>query len=650
MASKAASNAARKKSSSTAEAETVPEASPGRAGTVLILLLISAIQIWGIAHYFPPDSWLGPNPFYTNSYALHFARGLRQADSIRTHARLWSYSPALMAGYPAGTYTEPMGAAVGPWLVLSGLIDLDPAVAYKFLVLGLLAAAPFAIALASWWLELPINVCLVAAIFAAMGIFTAPGIAMIRSGMFLFLAACYVCFALCAFMFRCARSGDAKSFVMLGAAGGAISYLHSLTPVLLAIPALGALVETIDRPRRAAALAASFAAIFLIALGWLGPIVATSDLGVHFSNWWNTPESLVPALEELLSARLNFPPVMVLALMLYGVAKIRLSRWCKISLAASGLIFFALGYFGSFIPKAGLIEPARFEPAFYFFATPFLSAGLFALWRRFGKLPRILRYLTRSLAVIAIVFYAWIPFFLVDYDLGNHGAMLTELPKGADELTRWIAESDADSRLIVESGWTMRKSQLILPYFGADLSLLWAIENRRELIGGSPSEGFSIYRFADFGSGQAFGRALNDWPPEEFSKQLEIYNVGGVIVWSEEAKQFFGGLRDVHLLEQSEPFELYGVSGTRSMLLEGRADSVRASEDCIRIRGAQPGRIVLKYHYFRTLRATPGIPLNPIAAGNGDPVPFIGIANDAARDITIYNAGFLGIDHPACAR
>jgi len=647
LASKAASNAARKRSSDTARAE-MPEASPGRAGTAAILVLISALQIWGIAHYFPSHSWLGPQPFYTNSYALHYARGLRQAESIATHARLWSYSPALMGGYPAGTYTEPMGAAVGPWLVLAGFID--PAVAYKCLVIGLLALAPFAVAIACWLLELGTNVCLVAAILGAMGIFTAPGIAMIRSGMFLFLAACYLCLALGAFMFRCARSGGTTSFVMLGLVGGAITYLHSLTPALLALPALGALLETIDRPRRAAALMASFAAIFLIALGWFGPILETLDLGVHFSNWWNTPAGFFPALKELLSASLNLPPLVVLAIMLYGVATVRVSRWCKISLSAGALIFFVLGYFGSSIPKADVVEPARFGPAFYYFAAPFVAAGVLALWRTFGAFPRWLRYFSRSLALVAIAFYAWIPFFLVDYDLHHHDAMMVELPNQADELERWIAESDPDSRMLLESGWTMRKSQLILPYFGADLSLLWAIENGRELIGGSPSEGFSVYRFADLGNGIAFGKTLEDWPTDQFVKQLEIYNVGGVILWSARAKQYFANLPGVHLLEQSDPFELYGVSGTRTFLREGRAASIRAYEDCIQIRKAQPGRLVLKYHYFRTLRTQPNLPLQAIEAGNGDPVPFIAIVNNAARDIVVYNAGFLGLDRPSCAQ
>lgn len=651
MASKAASNAARKRSSDASRLEggqAVSNLSPGRTGTLAILALISGLQIWGLTQYFPPATWLGPEPFYTNSYALHFARGIRQAESLRAHARLWSYSPALMAGYPAGTTTEPMGAAVGPWLVANGW--MNPAVAYKGLVLGLLAAAPFAAALAAWALELDTNECLIAAMLGAMGTFSAPGLTMMRAGMFAFLSASYLCLALGCFMYRCARRGGARQFLVLAVAGGAITYLHPLTPLLLAGPAIGILLETAHQPRRWAALVASFVGIFIIALGWLGPMLLTTDLGAHFSEWWHTPTSFPPAARELLSARLNFPPLIILSVMLYGLARIQLPRWYKASLCATTFVFCVLAYFGSMISATDVVEPARFEPPFYFYAVPFVAVGAHELWGRIGALRRWLRYPVVAVALITVLFYCWIPFYLADFDLSSHGRILGRFPEQGEELTRWITASDPESRLLVESGWSTQDGLLLLPYFGSDVGLLWAVESDRELIGASPTERFSIYRFADFGNGVAFGRPLEQWSPDEFRKQLEIYNVGGAMLWSDQAKRFFAALPDTHMLEQSEPFELYGLGGTRSFLLEGRAASVRAYEDCIQVKGAEPGRLVLKYHYFRTLRAAPTLALIPVAAGNGDPVPFIGLVNDVPRDITIYNAGFLGLDSPACGR
>ncbi len=453
----------------------------------------------------------------------------------------------------------------------------------------------------------------------AMGIFSAPGLAMMHAGMFAFFSASYLCLALDCLMYRYARHGGSRLFVGMTVAGGAITYLHPLTPLLLAGPATGILLDTAREPRRRTALIASFVGIFLIALGWLGPILLTYDLRAHFSEWWHTPTSFLPAAKELLSARLNFPPLLLLGLMFFGLARIRLSRWYKASLCTTTLIFFVLAYFGSMVSATDIVEPARFEPPFYFYALPFVAVAARAFWNRLATLRRWLRYPVGAVAAITVLFYCWIPFYLADFDLSGHGGILGRFPEQGEELTSWIAASNPDSRLLVESGWSVQDDRLLLPYFGSDVGLLWAVENGRELIGASPTERFSIYRFADFANGVAFGQSAGEWSPEEFRRQLEIYNVGGAMLWSDRAKQFFASLPEAHLLAQSRPFELYGISGTRSFLFEGRAASVHAYEDCIQLKEAQPGQLVLKYHYFRTLRATPALALIPVTVGQRRP-------------------------------
>ena len=51
-----------------------------------------------------------------------------------------------------------------------------------------------------------------------------------------------------------------------------------------------------------------------------------------------------------------------------------------------------------------------------------------------------------------------------------------------------------------------------------------------------------------------------------------------------------------------------------------------------------------------TLHVDPAIAVSPTPIGNGDPIPFVAIANDARRDLRIYNAGFSGWGSatPAC--
>jgi hypothetical protein len=195
----------------------------------------------------------------------------------------------------------------------------------------------------------------------------------------------------------------------------------------------------------------------------------------------------------------------------------------------------------------------------------------------------------------------------------------------------------------MESGWIVDEyGGASAPYFKSDVGLLWAMQSDREVIGASPSEGFSTFSFADLSNGVAFGRPLQSWDSDDFRRQLGTYNIGALIVWSTEAKQFLARVEGVVPLQRSDPYALYGVAGEHSFLMSGKAASVSASQDCIRIRGAEPGSLDLKYHYFRTLRADPPLPIEPVAVGNGDPNPFIRVSNNAKQNIRIYNAGFTG--------
>ncbi len=636
--------------------DTSASANPPHRRVVYILALatVCAVELWGLSRYFPPGSWLSGQPFYTNSYALHFARGLMGEAALRRHLRLWSYSPSLMAGYPAGTRTEPMGAAVAVWLWLAsglthGQSPAQAAVLYKLLVVGLLSAAPPAMACAALWLGFGWSVALISAVLAAFGIFNYPGLLMIRGGMFAFLAASFLCVAWGAFVYRALERGGAWRFAVLAACGGALTYLHPLTAILLAPPALGGMVASRGR-RRAIALAASLAAVFILSLGWLGPILLTVQIGRHFSNWWQTPQTLAGGLLLLFRWRLPFPPLAVAAAAAYGAPCARTRRRFTFVWLAATLAFAALAYFGSTIKAFDDLEPGRMETAFYFYAAPFAALGAHRCWRRLGLMRLPWRRMLRVLAFGAVALFGLVSAASLWLETAVHGPIAVALPAQSNELASWMTAPGRDSRLLLESGWSIDKNGGVrLPYFGADVGPLWALESGRELIGGSPSEGFSSFSFVDFGNGRAFGRPLDRWRPEEFRKQLEIYNVGGLVLWSPGAKRYVAQVPDVKLLLESPPYALYGVAGEFNLLMAGEARSVEAVQDCIRIRGARPGRLVLKYHYFRTLRAWPPMRVRPVVIGNGDPNPFIQVDNDTLRDIWIYNAGFTGLGRPAAA-
>jgi len=616
-----------------------------RTATIAIASL-TVLQLWALGSYFPASSWTTGEPFYTNSYGLHFARALSGASSMAAHLRLWSYSPSLMAGYPAGTRTEPMGDLVALWLlVCNGLAAprsiAGAAVMYKLMVVAIFGLAPAAMAAAALWLGADASVAVIAAAMGAFGTFNYPGLMMIRAGMFGFFGASFLSVTWSAFLYD---SLDKRPRRMMAVAIGAalLTYLHPLAPILMIPASVGALAET-RSARRIAALAAAFAIAAVLSLGCLGPLLLTRNIGVPFANWWMTPRSIGGGLKALIRWRLPFPAVAVAAIAIYGAHRSRVRRRFLFAWMGGMTIAGILAFFGSVSESIGYVEPGRFEAAFYFMAAPFGAIGARELWSAIRALPKAARRIAQVLAAGTVALFAFVSGASLWVETTAHGPVVASLPELASELKGWVEMAGRDARLVMESGWTVDENGGVAsPYFGSDIGLLWALELDRELIGASPSEGFTTFSFADFGNQRAFGRPLDSWPPAEFRTQLEIYNIGSIILWSAEAKRFISQVEGVVELQQAGPYTLYGVAGDHSFLRQGKAAGVSASADCIRIKRAEAGRLILKYHYFRTLSADPPIPIGPEPVGNGDPNPFIAIDNDAPRDIRIYNAGFAG--------
>ncbi|HEY2485509.1 MAG TPA: hypothetical protein VGI36_10190 [Candidatus Binataceae bacterium] len=617
-----------------------------RAVAIAMITALSVIQLCGLTRYFPIDSWTDRHPFFTNSYALHFARSLLSSRAMARHLRLWSYSPFLMAGYPAGTRTEPIGDAVALWFWLcSGLSTVRwvgrAAVLYKMFVVGILVCVPAAAASTAIWLGFDWSIATISAALGVFGTFNYPGLMMLRAGMFAFFAAAFLCAAWSALLYHSLERGPAHR-AAVAISGGLLTYLHPLTALLLIPASIGCLAECRTR-KRLLSLAATLAAALAISLGWLWPLLMTWDLGVHFAHWWRTSGTVRGSLAAFFRWRLPFPPIAVAAAATYGGVRAPLrKRFLSLWLAAI-LSFGVLAYFGSELGALANLEPGRFEVPFFSFAAPLAAYGIRDGWHWLGQLRTPMRQLSKSLAIVVVVFFALVSVASLWLETAAHGPITTTLPDQAQEIWQWMETSEHDSRMVMESGWTVDENGgVVAPYFNSDIGMLWAIESNRELIGASPSEGFTAFSFTDLGNGVAFGKPLSSLSPAQFRAELETYNVGSLIAWSAEAKEYLDRVDGLVPLQRSDPYMLYGVAGSHTFLMSGKAGSVSADQDCIRIKAADPGRLILKYHYFKTLRTDPPIAMSAAPIANGDPIPFIAIDNDVRRDIRVYNAGFSG--------
>ena len=624
-----------------------------RAVAIAMIAALSVIQLGGLTRYFPIDSWADRHPYFTNSYALHFARSLLSSRAMARHLRLWSYSPVLMAGYPAGTRTEPMGDAVALWFWLcSGFSTVRwvgrAAVLYKMFVVGILVCVPAAAASTAIWLGFDWSIATISAALGVFGTFSYPGLMMMRAGMFAFFAASFLCPAWSALLYHSLDRGPAHR-VTVAISGGLLTYLHPLTALLLFPASVGCLAECRTQ-RRLLSLAGTLAAVFVLSLGWLWPLLMTSGLGVHFAHWWKTSGTLSGGLAAFFRWRLPFPPVAVAAAAAYGGARASLRKGFLGSWMAAILGFGVLAYFGSALGPLANLEPGRFEVPFFAFATPLAAYGICDGWHRLGQIRTPVRQLSKSLAIAVGVFFALVSFASLWLETAAHGPITSTLPEQAQEIWQWMEASEHDSRMVMESGWNVDENGgVVAPYFNSDIGMLWAIESNTEIIGASSSEGFTAFSFTDLGNGVGFGKPLSRLSPDQFRAELETYNVGSLIAWSAELKGYLDRVDGLVPLQRSDPYMLYGVAGSHTFLAAGKASSVSADQDCIRIKAAEPGRLVLKYHYFKTLRADPPIVMSPAPIGNGDPIPFIAIDNDTRRDIWVYNAGFSGRGSAAAA-
>jgi small basic protein len=624
-----------------------------RAVAIAMIAALSMIQLCGLTRYFPIDSWTDRHPFYTNSYALHFARSLLSSTAMAHHLRLWSYSPFLMAGYPAGTRTEPMGDAVALWFWLcSGFSTVRwvgrAAVLYKMFVVGILVCVPAVAASTAVWLGFDWSIATISAALGVFGTFNYPGLMMMRAGMFAFFAASFLCAAWSALLYHSLDGGPVRR-VAVAISGGLLTYLHPLTALLLFPASIGCLAECRTR-KRLLSLASTLAAVFVISLGWLWPLLMTWDLGVHFAHWWRTSGTVTGSLAAFFRWRLPFPPIAVAAAAAYGGVRAPLRKRFLSSWLAAILGFGVLAYFGSELGALANLEPGRFEVPFFAFAAPLAAYGIHDGWHWLGQIRTPMRQLSKSLAVAVVVFFALVSFASLWLETAAHGPITSTLPDQAQEIWQWMEASERDSRIVMESGWNVDENGgVVAPYFNSDIGLLWAIESNREVIGASPSEGFTVFSFTDLGNGVAFGQPLAQLSPAQFRTELETYNVGSLIAWSVGTKEYLDRVDGLVPLQRSDPYMLYGVAGSHTFLMAGKAGSVSADQDCIRIKAAAPGRLILKYHYFKTLRTDPPIAMSPAPIGNGDAIPFIAIDNDVRRDIRVYNSGFSGWGSAAAA-
>jgi hypothetical protein len=181
----------------------------------------------------------------------------------------------------------------------------------------------------------------------------------------------------------------------------------------------------------------------------------TRELGVHFAYWWRTSTTLSGSLAEFFRWRLPFLPVAVAAAAAYGGVRAPLRKGFLSLWLAAILGFGVPAYFGSELGVLANLEPGRFEVPFFSFAGPLAAYGIRDGWHWLGQIRTPIRQLGRSFAIVVVIFFALVSFASLWLETAAHGPITTTLADQGQEIWQWMEASEHDSRMVMESGWTV---------------------------------------------------------------------------------------------------------------------------------------------------------------------------------------------------
>ncbi|HOX27523.1 MAG TPA: hypothetical protein PLQ76_00055, partial [bacterium] len=300
------------------------------------------------------------------------------------------------------------------------------------------------------------------------------------------------------------------------------------------------------------------------------------------------------------------------------------------------LFFLALIYFGSFWGLSAQLNPTRYIGYLDFFLAVPASAGVAAVWRLLTRTSeRRAKNISKFAAVCLLVFL--IP------AVAPYAFFFRQLNKRLDPDTHGLTEflktnSPAGERIMLEdSGWN--DSDGAPPKYGeSHFPALLSDITGREFIGGPYPYVFLRHHYADFHDGKFLQKKLSEYTDAEMRAALDSYNVGNIVCWSDECKNYFGRREsDFSKTGSFGKFLVYRRNSfTPSPFLVG-SGYVFADHRGIRCYGLEPvnGKIVLKYHFYEGL-VSDGGRISRTAVGH-DPIGFIRVDNPA-ENLTIFNS------------
>jgi hypothetical protein len=594
---------------------------------VTIVFASFALQLCLIGYTFPISELLSSKPFLHSDSPYHEYQ-IYLAEQFGKQGLLRGYDPFFSAGYVGGI-THNFSFRV-PALIAAFLApDTDPFVVYKIYYLLGACAAVVMVPLAAYALGLEMRAVAISGVISILIWWNSDIRGAYNSGLLSSIFCGYAATAFASLFLVTLR----RPFRILTSIGvgliGAFGFLyHPFFPIFAAFTVLSGLLilRREYEIRRAIYHSVVVAAVALSAnLFWIVPTVADRQL-TDVTSTFSSPVVPLAILLQMFG-RTTILNAAIVAGAFYGLMFSRDLKLRQASLVFTigGVLMMFYSWLAPIIPKLSHLQPHRFLPFGFVVMVPAAAMGIAQMFRDAGD-----HGIRKRVAVLGLLGMG--AFTLnalretgqeITYASGPRRGLAPPEIQGEGPATTWLREwiqanTSEDARLLFEY---TGKDVYDRAYIGSYLGL----RTNREF----GNYGFAVDSPTGFGHGRLFGKDVAAWTGDELRQLLETYNIGWIITAEDGSKEAFGALSTVRLVAKHRGIHIFQVDSPPGMFQKGTGKIASRAINKLSLDELSGSEVVIRYHFFDCLRATPAVSIQPVSIPGGR-YPFIKLVNPPA--------------------
>ncbi len=618
----------------------------------LAALLVIGGFLGLLAWFARPAVVFSKQPVATGDYALHAYQVDRALNAFRGWGKLWAYDPLLLAGQPAGVVEDLTSKGTELFVIALAKLGVSAGFAFNLFILLVHLGMPAAGWASARMFRLSQTESLVVvALWISMWFFDSLLHWCWWVGMISWSADCYLAVLYIALLHGALEDRKPWQFGLLALLGAVLTLIHPFGALGVMVPAL-AMYARAFRGMRAvdhALLGAAVLAAGSTVLVWIGPVL-------RFRHYIGDADTFFrPGIESVLLDYFDLikdwldtgvPMRTMLRMLGFVAGAIALLRWRKLGdsrflpLAATLLWTIGFSYLAGYSWHGRQTQPYR-QIGIATLASAIPAAVLLteilapSTLRALSRPARVLLVLALVLIVprfgrnVLVYFPEALPERVVRNEYDKLASQFVGLspeprpypmrheraPEEAQALRAWLLRNHGGRGRVLLVNW------VVAEYLAAASPL--------PILGGLKERNVP----------QMDAQPLRQDPeamrkPNALATYFERYAVGWIVVDGE-----FGPLdvrNDLLVpVEKVAGFRIYRTRAEPSYTAVGKADVVAQGLNSIKVRDAAGPEVVLRFHWFETLRCRPDCQIERASVPNNR-VGFIRVPNPPSA-FEIYN-------------